>query len=225
MNDTARTTILGFALLIAILGIALFAPAGTFDFPQAWVYLGIFTGAAALITAYLWRKDPALLERRSRAGPAAEQDPVQRTIQVFASLAFLGLLVLPALDRRFSWSHVPLAVTVAGDALVALGFLAVFIVFKENTFAGATIEVAGDQKVVSTGPYAIVRHPMYAGALVMLLGTPLALGSWWGLCMFVPFVLVIALRSIAEEKFLAQHLSGYAEYRKRVRYRLLPPIW
>ena len=132
---------------------------------------------------------------------------------------------MPALDHRFAWSHPPVAVEIAGDVLVAVGFFVVYRVFRENSFTAATIEVSTGQKVISTGPYAIVRHPMYAGALGMLLGTPLALGSWWGLLLMLPMTLVIVLRLLAEEKFLATNLPGYVEYGRRVRYRLVPSIW
>jgi protein-S-isoprenylcysteine O-methyltransferase Ste14 len=134
-------------------------------------------------------------------------------------------MILPSLDHRFSWSAVPLPIVVTGDVLVALGFLIVFLVFKENTFTAATIAVTPDQKVVSTGPYSVVRHPMYSGALVMLLGTPLALGSWWGLLMFILMTATIAWRARDEERFLFKNLSGYEEYCRTVRYRLAPFVW
>ncbi|HEV2485473.1 MAG TPA: isoprenylcysteine carboxylmethyltransferase family protein [Terracidiphilus sp.] len=185
----------------------------------------IFAGASALITVYLWKYDRKLLESRVKAGPRAEKEKSQKLIQLVASLAFIGTLVLPSLDRHFLWSHVPLVVAILGDALVALGFLAVFIVYKENTFTSATIEVAPDQRVISTGPYAVVRHPMYAGALVMLLATPLALGSWWGLVMFIPMTLVIVLRLLDEERFLQKSLTGYTEYCRKVGFHLVPYIW
>jgi protein-S-isoprenylcysteine O-methyltransferase Ste14 len=225
MSNLAQKTIVGFAQLIVVMAIALFAPAWTLDFWQAWVYLLIFAGSAAIITVYLWRKDPKLLERRINAGPAAEQQPLQKVIQGVAGLTFVGFLVIPSLDHRFAWSRVPLAIQIAGDVLVALGFFIVFLVFRENTFTAATIEVAADQKVISTGPYAVVRHPMYAGALVMLFGTPLALGSLWGLVLMIPMTLVIVLRLLDEEKFLAENLPGYTEYCQRVRNRLVPSIW
>ena len=207
------------------MGILLFAPAWTFGYWQAWVYLFVFAASSALITAYLWEQDPKLLERRLNAGPAAEKDRIQKWIQLFASFAFIGAMILPSLDHRFLWSAVPLPVVIAGDVLVALGFLIVFLVFKENTFTAATIEVVSDQTVISTGPYAIVRHPMYSGALVMLLGTPLALGSWWGLLMFVPMVFTIAWRALDEERVLLTNLRGYEEYCQMVRYRLVPHVW
>jgi protein-S-isoprenylcysteine O-methyltransferase Ste14 len=225
VNSLAGKTILGFAQLIVALVLLLFGPARTFDFPQAWVYLSIFTASAAVVTAYLWKYDPKLLERRVRAGPGAEGEKTQKLIQLFASVAFIGTLVLPSLDRRFAWSHVPLPATVLSNALVVIGFAIVLAVFRENTFSAATIEVAADHRVISTGPYAIVRHPMYAGALLMLFATPLALGSWWGLLMFVPMTLTIAWRLLAEEKFLAKNLTGYAAYCQSVHYRLLPLIW
>jgi protein-S-isoprenylcysteine O-methyltransferase Ste14 len=225
MDGLARNTVLGFTQLIAALGILLFAPAWTLDYWQAWVYLLVFATSSALITLYLWKKDPKLLERRINAGPGAENEKVQKSIQLLASFVFVGAMILPSLDHRFSWSAVPLPATVAGDVLTALGFLIVFLAFKENTFTAATIAVTLGQKVVSTGPYAIVRHPMYSGALVMLFGTPLALGSWLGLLMFIPMMFTIAWRAREEERFLVKNLSGYPEYCRIVRYRLVPFAW
>ncbi|MEO6991957.1 MAG: isoprenylcysteine carboxylmethyltransferase family protein [Candidatus Baltobacteraceae bacterium] len=225
MNDLARKTIGGFTQLTIGLGVLLFVPAWTFDFWQAWFYLIVFAGSSALITAYLWQHDPKLLERRVAAGPGAEKETSQKAIQVLASLAFVSVLIVPSLDRRFSWSEVPFVIVVAGDIFVALGFLVVFVVFRENSFTAATIEVAAHQNVVSTGPYSLVRHPMYLGALVMLFGTPLALASWWGLLTLVPMTLVISWRLLDEERFLSKNLPGYAAYAQRVRHRLLPRIW
>lgn len=189
------------------------------------MYLFVFAASAALITTYLWKNDPKLLERRINAGPGAEEEKSQKLVQVLASFVFIGAMIVPSLDHRFSWSTVPLIVVAAGDLLVALGFLIVFLVFKANTFTAATIAVTPDQKVVSTGPYAVVRHPMYSGALLMLFGTPLALGSWWGLLMFIPMVFTIAWRAREEELFLFKNLSGYKEYCQTVRYRLMPFVW
>ncbi len=225
MDSLIRKAALGFTQLIAALGILLFAPAWTFNYWQAWVYLSVFAGSSALITFYLWKNDPKLLERRTNAGPRAENESSQKLIQLLASFVFIGAIALPALDHRLAWSAVPVAVVTAGDVLAALGFLIVFLVFKENTFAAAAIAVTPDQKVVATGPYAVVRHPMYTGALVMLFGTPLALGSWWGLAMFIPMIFIIAWRARAEEQFLFKNLSGYREYCQVVRYRLVPLLW
>jgi protein-S-isoprenylcysteine O-methyltransferase Ste14 len=225
MSSLAGKTISGFAQLIGIMGILLFVPVGTLDFPQAWVYLFIFAASSALITVYLWKKDPKLLERRVKAGPGAEKEKSQKRIQLLASAAFIAAFILPSLDHRFSWSDVPLPLVIAGDILVALGFSIIFIVFRENTFTSAIIEVAKDQKVISTGPYAIVRHPMYSGALVMLLGTPLALGSWWGLILFIAMTFIIIRRLLDEEEFLFKNLQGYADYEEKVQYRLVPFVW
>ena len=225
MGDLGRKAILGLAQLTVVLAILLFALAGTFDFWRAWLFLGVFVGSAAAITLYLWANDRALLKRRVKAGPGAERERSQNVIQILASLAFIGIVAFPALDRRFGWSTVPLAIAIFGDFLVVLGFLIVFFAFRANTFSAGTIEVESGQTVISSGPYALVRHPMYAGALVMLAGTPLALGSWWGLLMLVPMKLIILWRLLAEERYLAKSLPGYAEYCQKVRYRLAPLIW
>jgi protein-S-isoprenylcysteine O-methyltransferase Ste14 len=224
-SGLAAKSILGFAQLIAILGLAIFAVAGTLDYWQGWVFACVFIGCAALVTAYLWKYDPKLLASRVKAGPGAEREPVQNVIQGLASVAFIGIIAVPALDHRFRWSQAPVAVAVLGDVLIVLGFVVIFYVFRENPFTAATIGVTTDQDVVRTGPYAIVRHPMYTGALVMLVGTPLALGSWWGLVMVVPMTLVVAWRLLAEERFLANNLPGYPAYCGMVRSRLLPFIW
>ncbi len=223
--DLKRKTLFGFVQLIVMLGLFLFAPAWSFNFWQAWVYLIIFVVSTAVITIYLWKKDPKLLERRVKAGPEAEKEKTQKIIQLFASICFFALLVIPAFDHRSRWSNVPLYIVIVGDVLVALGFFLVFLVFKENTFAAATIEVFPDQKVITTGPYSMVRHPMYTGGLIMLSGTPLALGSWWGLLILVPLTLIIVWRLLDEEKFLYKNLPGYKEYCQKTRYRLIPLIW
>jgi protein-S-isoprenylcysteine O-methyltransferase Ste14 len=225
MNGLAARSIVGFAQLIIVLGFTIFAAAGTFDYWQGWAFACAFIACAALVTAYLWKFDPKLLARRVKAGPGAERDPIQNVIQGIASVAFIAIIAVPGLDRRFGWTHVPAAVAILGDVLVVLGFAVVFYVFRENSFTAATIGVAADQRVVTTGPYAIVRHPMYAGALVMLFGTPLALGSWWGLFAFVPMTLVIVWWLLEEEQFLAKHLAGYPEYCAMVRFALVPFVW
>ena len=215
----------GLLNLVVILALSLFLPAWTLRWWQAWLFLGVFTSCVLAITVYLMGTDPALLERRMRVGPIAEKRARQKVVQSFASLAFLALFIVPSLDHRFGWSCAPVLVVAVGDLLVALGLLAVFLVFKANSFTSATIEVAHQQRVVSTGPYAFVRHPMYAGALVMLLGVPLSLGSWWGLLALVPMTLTIVWRLLDEERVLAASLEGYAEYRAKVRYRLVPGLW
>lgn len=224
--NLAAKTVLGFANLIFVLAIALFAPAWTFRFWQAWLYLFLFAASSAAITFYLWKRDRALLSRRVKAGAFAEKDRTQQIIQLFASVGFLAILVVPSLDRRFSWSYVPLWLVLAGDLLVVLGFYIVFRVFRVNTFSSATVEVLEQQAVISTGPYAFVRHPMYSGALIMLLGTPLALASWWGLTPVALMVGVLVIRLLDEEKLLLlANLPGYAEYMAKVKYHLMPRVW
>jgi protein-S-isoprenylcysteine O-methyltransferase Ste14 len=213
------------ALLALAMGLLLFVPAGTARYGQAWVYLTIFIGASALVTRYLVRKDPALLERRMSGGPTAEKRPAQKVIMLATSIGFIALLVVPALDHRFGWSTVPLAGVIAGDGLVAIGLYLVFLVYRENPFSSATIEVAADQRVISTGPYAIVRHPMYASASLYLLGTPLALGSLWGLLPIPATMPFLIWRLLDEERLLARSLPGYADYQQRVRHRLVPFVW
>jgi protein-S-isoprenylcysteine O-methyltransferase Ste14 len=216
---------LGLDAVIVVMGLLLFVPAGTIRYWQAWLYLSIFTGASVLTTVYLMRNDPALLERRLRGGPTAEKRTAQRLIMLCTSIGFIALLVVPALDQRFGWSNVPLGGISAGDILVALGFYLISLVYRENTFTSATIEITENQKVVSTGPYAIVRHPMYASASLYLVGTPLALGSYWGLVPVVAIMLFLIWRLIDEERFLATNLPGYTEYQKRVRHRIVPFLW
>jgi protein-S-isoprenylcysteine O-methyltransferase Ste14 len=216
---------LEFVFLAIAMGLLLFLSAGTVEYWQAWGYLTVFFGASLLITLYLMKRDPALLARRLSAGPTAEREKPQKIMMLFASIGFIGLLVVPALDHRFKWSNVPLPVVVAGDLLTALGFYIIFLVYKENTFASATIVVSGDQRVISTGPYAIVRHPMYAGGLLFLLGTPIALGSYWGLLVLAAMMPFLIGRLLNEERFLSKNLPGYTEYCARVRWRLIAGVF
>lgn len=216
---------LALLVLAVVMGLLLFIPAWTVHYWQAWVYLSIFTGASLLITLDLMKKDPALLERRMSGGPTAEKRPAQKFIMLCTSLGFIALLVVPALDYRFGWSAVPLSGVVVGDVLVALGFYLISLVYRENTYTSATIEVAQEQKVISTGPYAIVRHPMYASSSLYLLGTPLALGSYWGFAPIAAMMPFLIWRLVDEERFLAKNLPGYTEYQKRVRHRLAPFVW
>ena len=225
MNSLNVKAWLGLFFLAVVMGLVLFVTAGTVRYWQGWVFLAVFVGASFLIMVYLEKHDPALLQRRLAGGPTAEKETKQKIIMLFASIGFVGLLVVPALDHRFGWSAAPLAAVIAGDVLVAIGFAIVFRVFKENAFTSARIEIAKDQRVVSTGPYAIVRHPQYAGSFLYLLGMPLALGSYWGLLVLVPMMAAVIWRLFDEEQFLAGGLRGYAEYQRAVRWRLIPGIF
>ena len=203
----------------------IFLPAWTLNYWQAWVFLSVFFVAVLAVTLYLMRHDPALLERRVRAGPGAEKETRQKIIQSIASMVFISVFVFSALDFRFHRSTVSFQLSLVGDVLVALGLYIVFLVFKENSFTSATIETTPEQKVVTTGPYAVVRHPMYSGAFVMLVGVPLALGSVWGLLTIAPLMLIIIWRLCDEERFLAKNLDGYVDYKNKTRYRLIPFFW
>ncbi len=212
MDTLNKKALASVAIVVLVMATVLFVFAGTFDYWQAWTFLAVYLASSLAITLYLMKADTKLLARRMRGGPTAESSPKQKLIMALTSLGFIVLIVLPALDHRFAWSHMPTYVAVAGDVLVALGFIAVLLVFKENSFSSATIELAPDQKVISTGPYALMRHPMYAGALVLLLGIPLALGSWWELLIVVAMLTALIWRLIDEEDFLAKNLPGYVAY-------------
>ena len=207
------------------MALVLFLPAWTIDYWQAWVYLGIFFGASIPITVYLMKNNPALLRRRMRAGPTAEKRKSQKIAMLLASTGFIAVLVVPCFDHRFGWSNVPLYGFFLGDVLTALCFYIKFLAYKENPFTSATIEIAEDQEVITTGPYSVVRHPMYVGGLLLFLGTPLALGSYWGLLTFGATLPALIWRLLDEEEFLTQSLSRYAEYCAKVRWRLIPGIF
>src|SRR5580704_13163147 len=215
MNQLVIRAFAGLLFLLIVMAIIIFVPAWTLDYRQAWIFLVVFFVPPLLITIYLMKHVPKLLERRTTAGPGAEQERIQNIIQALAGLAFIAIFIVSALDHRFGWSTVPAYVTALGDVLVIFGFYLVFLVFKENTFASGTIEVVAEQRVISTGPY----------ALVMLVGVPLALGSWWGLLAIIPMIIVLILRLLDEEKFLAKNLAGYRDYQSKVRYHLFPLIW
>jgi protein-S-isoprenylcysteine O-methyltransferase Ste14 len=225
MNDLDAKAWLGFACLAAVVALLLFVPAGTPRYWQAWAYLAVFFGASSVITVYLMKNDPALLRRRLRGGPTAEKETSQKIIMSFTSIGFVALLVVSALDHRFGWSSPPALLTIAADLLILLGLYIVFLVYRENSFSSATIEVAADQRVISTGPYALVRHPMYAGGFLYLLATPLALGSWWGLLAAAALAPFLLWRLFDEERFLKQKLPGYADYCSRTRWRLIPGVF
>ena len=224
-NDLNRRAWLGTVFLTIAVGLLIFVSAGTIRYWQGWVYLGLFAGGTVGTTVYLMKNDPALLERRMRGGPAAEKRKAEKVIMFFGTLAFVALIAVPALDHRFGWSEVPLLVTILGDVLIAISWLIILIVFRENSFTSSTIEVAVDQKVVSTGPYAVVRHPMYAGAFLLMLGTPLALGSTPGLLALLFMTPFLIWRLFDEEGFLAKNLPGYTEYCGKVHRRLIPGIF
>src|SRR4029078_10795113 len=202
--------------------ILIFWPAGTFDYWQGWLFLGIFAASTVGFTMYLAIYDRPLLARRMKAGPQHEREWSQKIIVSLVFLAFLAFIVLPALDRRCAWAPVAPWVSILGNLVILLSFLSIFWVTRVNSFAASNIRVEKDQKVIDAGPYAYVRHPMYAAAIWLFVGIPLALGSWWSLGLIVLVLPVLSWRLLDEEKILRRDLPGYEEYMRRVRFRLVP---
>lgn len=213
------------AIGLVVLGFILFYPAGTFDYWQAWVFIAIFTIATSVPSLYLVRTNPAALQRRMHGGPLAEGRAVQKFIIIGAFLGIFGMVALSAFDRRFGWSSVPAVICVIGDVLVVAGLTIAMLVVVQNSYAAATVRVEEGQKLASRGLYKLVRHPMYVGDVILMVGIPLALGSYWGLVFVLPSVAALVFRILDEEKMLNQELAGYSEYAQRVRYRLMPYVW
>jgi protein-S-isoprenylcysteine O-methyltransferase Ste14 len=209
---------------LVVLGLTLFVSAGTVHYWQAWVFL-VVALSTWIPGLYLLQTNPDALERRMRGGPAAETRMVQKLVMAGVWLSLLAAVVVSALDHRFGWSPVPTAVCLVGDVLVAVGLGVAMLVVVQNNHAAATVRVEAGQQVVSTGLYGLVRHPMYTGNVILMLGIPLALGSYWGLVFVMPVLVVLALRIRDEEKLLGQELDGYREYTQQVRYRLVPHMW
>ncbi|MGA2494811.1 MAG: isoprenylcysteine carboxylmethyltransferase family protein [Roseiarcus sp.] len=220
-----RKAALSLVALFVVMGLLIFAPAGDVRYWRGWAFLAVFVGASVLMTLDMAARDPALLARRMKGGPTAETSPTQRLIMLFTSAGFVALLVVPPFAYRHGWAPTSAAVAISGDVLVALGLYGSALVYRENSFAAATIGLADGQRVVSTGPYAIVRHPLYACALVYLVGMPLALGSWWGLAPLALTLPFLIWRLFDEERFLAATLDGYRAYMAAVRWRLAPGVF
>ncbi len=212
-------------LFVIGLAVALFASAGTIRFVEGWIYLALLGVLSLALTLYLAAYDEALLQRRLKAGPAAEQETSQKLIQIAASVLLVATLVVAGVDHRLHWSNVPRAVVATADAIFALSFVLILSVFRANTFTSGVIEVAEGQRVIATGPYAIVRHPLYSAGMLFLLATPIALASWWGLIPAALVCVAVIVRLLDEERFLVKNLPGYADYRQRVRWRLVPGVW
>jgi protein-S-isoprenylcysteine O-methyltransferase Ste14 len=221
----AKQALIGLAALAVVMWLALFLPAGSLNYWQGWIYWAVFFSNVTAISVYFIKKDLTLIANRLKAGPTAEKMRIQQVTQVFVTVFFILLLLIPPLDHHFQWSNVPTYAVLTSDVFVVLGLAIVFLVFRENSYTSTVIEVIKEQKVISTGPYKVVRHPMYSGAMLMLLFTPLALGSFWGLLAFFPILVVIGFRLLEEEKLLAKNLAGYSEYCQQTRYRLIPFVW
>jgi protein-S-isoprenylcysteine O-methyltransferase Ste14 len=223
MNAVGKGLVSATLGLVAF-GLLLFLPAGTFHYWQAWVFLAVFALSTWIPSVYLMRTNPAALERRMR-GPLAETRTLQRILIAVIFVCFPALFVVSALDHRFGWSPVPAAVSLVGDVLVATGLILSMLVVIQNSYAAVNVVVEAGQRLVSSGLYGLVRHPMYTGNVILMLGVPLALGSYWGLVFVIPGLIVLILRIRDEEDLLAHELSGYREYTHRVRYRLVPYVW
>jgi len=218
-------SIAGAIFLILMMSLSLFLPFGSFKYNLAWLYLAVFFLSVFCITTYLYIFDKRLLKSRLSAGPDAEKRPFQKIIQLISGLVFISIFIVSAFDYRYKWSSVPLYLSYIGDILCGLAFTFLFFVFKQNPFLSATVEVQENQKVISTGLYALVRHPMYTGALLLILFTPIALGSYWGLIPVAVLSASIIIRAIDEEQELKRNLMGYDEYLSKVRYRIIPFVF
>ena len=222
MKSLIKKIIIRFSLLPVVLGLLILIPAGTFNYWQVYIYFSILVVPMTFVLLYFLKNDPEFLERRTKA---KEKEKQQFFISILSTLIFLAGFIIPGLDHRFTWSYVPMHLTISADIIILMGYLIIFFVFKQNSYASRIIEVNENQKLISTGLYAIVRHPMYIGVLIMFLPTPIALGSYWGLIPFALFPVSLVLRILNEEKVLTDNLEGYKEYCQKTKYRLIPFLW
>jgi protein-S-isoprenylcysteine O-methyltransferase Ste14 len=224
LSQSKVIKLVGSRLILGIpaLFIILFLPAGTFAFWEAWVYLAILLIPMSFIMFYFLKKAPEILVRRMKF---KEKEVEQKLIIKIAYIPFLLAFILPGIDKRLGWSNVPIALIVTAEIFVFIGYAVFFLVIKENQFASRIIEVEKGQKVIQSGPYRFVRHPMYLGAILMYVASPLALGSYWAVIPAVFIIPIFIARILNEESVLIKDLEGYADYRLRTRYRLIPGIW
>lgn len=222
MNELAKQALIRTGGLSVFVGLLVMVPAAGADW-RGWLFWIVFSLCSLTVTIYFLQHDPALVERRLRA--RTEKEASQQIIRLILSVAMIPLFVLPGLGHRLGWGQLPASIAVLANAVVVLGFAVIFLTFKANSHAAAIIDVAPDQRVVSTGPYALVRHPMYLGATLLLLATPFALGSVWAIIFAVIAVCALVWRLLEEERYLSQHLPGYDDYRHVTRYRLVPFVW
>jgi protein-S-isoprenylcysteine O-methyltransferase Ste14 len=217
-----KQVILRFIMAPIFLGLILFLPAGSLDYWQAWIYCAVLLIPASFVVFYFLKHDPELLERRMKM---KEKEEKQKIIVKLGIIIFFIGFIIPGFDYRYHWSNVPVFLVIAANVFVLSGYIFVFLVLRENSYASRIIEVEKGQKVITTGPYAIVRHPMYLGILVMYLFTPLALGSYWALIFFLPLIPLLVSRLLNEEEMLLRELPGYEEYCEKTRFHLIPYIW
>ena len=222
MRSLLKKIIFRFSLFPIIFGLIILISAGTFNYWQVYLYITILIVPMIFVLVYFLKNDPGFLERRTRA---KEKEKEQLIIQIVFSLVFLSGFILPGLDKRFGWSEVSSIIVILADIVILLGYLLIFFVFKQNSYASRIVEVEKDQEIITTGLYSIVRHPMYIGVIIMYVPTPIALGSYWGLIPMSTIPLALIFRILNEEKVLRKDLPGYKEYCQKTKYRLIPYIW
>ena len=220
--ELIKLVIVRFLVVLLALSAMLFLPAGTWAYWEAWVYLAILFIPVFFVLIYLLKNEPELLVRRMRL---REKEAQQKLIIKLSYIPFLLAYLLPGFDKRFGWSNVPVWVIVAADILVLLGYGLIVLVFRENRYASRIVEVEQGQNVISSGPYAMIRHPMYLGAILLYVLSPLALGSYWAMIPSILIIPVIVARIWNEESVLVRDLKGYQEYMQKTRYRLIPGLW
>ena len=219
MKNLIRKIIIRFSLLQVFLGLLTLLPAGTFNYWQVYVYIAFLAIPMIFVLFYFLKNDPQFLERRTKT---KEKEKTQRIIQIIFSLFFLFAFIISGFDRRFGWSNIPLSIILLANFVSLFGYLIVFIVFKQNSYASRVVEVDNSQKVISTGIYSIVRHPMYVGVIIMWIPIPIALGSYWGLIPIATIPFALVLRILNEESVLIRELPGYKEFCQKTKYRLIP---
>jgi protein-S-isoprenylcysteine O-methyltransferase Ste14 len=214
--------VIRYVLALAVISAMLFGSAGTFDYWNAWLFIAELFIPMLFVLAYLFIKDPELLEKRMNM---KEREKVQKAYVVVSILIFIVTYLVPGLDRRYGWSHVSTWLVVVSAILMIVGYLLFFIVMRQNSYASRVIEIQQGQKVIDTGLYSIVRHPMYSAATLLYVSSTLVLGSYYALIPVVFIPAILAIRLLNEEKVLKKDLPGYSEYMAKVRYRLIPFVW
>ncbi len=222
LKSLIKKIIIRFSLVPIVLVLFILIPAGTINYWQVYFYITILVVPMIFVLFYFLRNDPMFLERRTRA---KEKEKEQIIIQIVFFFIFLSGFVIPGFDKRFGWSDVPIYLVIIADIVILLGYLLIFFVFKQNSYASRVVEVEKNQKVISTGLYGFVRHPMYTGVIIMYMPTPIALGSYWGLIPMTTIPLAIVFRILNEEKVLCNNLPGYKDYCQKTKYRLIPYLW
>ncbi len=222
MRSLIKKLIIRFSFIPVFLGLLILIPAGTFNYWQVYVYFTVLVIPMIVVLFYFLKNDPKFLGRRTKT---REKEKQQKLISVLSAIIFLSGYIISGLDHRFSWSNVSIYFIIIADVIIFFGYLIIFFVFKQNSYASNIVEINENQKIISTGLYGIVRHPMYVGVLIMFIPTPIALGSYWGLIPFALLPVSLVLRILNEEKVLAENLNGYKEYCQKTKFRLIPFIW